>query len=264
MSSTPLDYTIAVVARTFDLLEALADAGTPIGATELACRTGTTKSAAYRILTTLEGRGYVTKDVTTTLYQLGPRFAHLARRATNPHDVRTVARPLLEELHRRFRETVNLGVCDDGLVVYIDMIESDLGLRMAAHLGARDYLHSTALGKAILASLPEEVRERFLLAPLPARTARTITDRGVLRAELERIRHEGVAEDRGENEDGSRCYGAPILDDTGVVIAALSVSAPESRVDDERAATIARAVREVAQQVTLRLGGKTLAPHADR
>lgn len=256
MPASSPDYTIAVVARTVDLLEALAAADVPIGATELARRVGTTKSGAYRILATLARRGYVAKDPATARYHLGPRCASLARQSSGARDLRPLARPLLEDLHRRFHETVNLGVRDDGLVVYIDMIESDRGLRMAARLGGRDSLHATALGKALLAFLPDDVCERFLVGPLPTRTARTITDPFVLRAELGRIRHAGVAEDRGENEEGSRCFGAPIFDHLGAVVAALSIAAPESRMDDDRATTVADAVRDAAAQVTRRLGGR--------
>ena len=123
---------------------------------------------------------------------------------------------------------------------------------MAARVGGRDYLHSTALGKAILAFLPPAERDHLLHAPggLPARTERTITDPAKLRAELERVRERGIAEDRDENEVGARCLGAPIFDHRGVVAGAISVSAPDSRLDDARAAEVAVAVREEAAAIT--------------
>ena len=249
------DYTIAVLGRAFDLLEALAGAD-GVGVTELARRTGTTKSAVYRILATLEPRGYVTKSTADATYRLGPRLAYLGRRSLDALDLRTQCRPLLEALHREFRETVNLGVRDGDSVVYIDMIESDQGLRMAARLGGRDILHATALGKVFLAFMPDAERDRLLSAPLVRRTAQTIDDPGVLRAELARIRATGVAQDRGENEDGARCLGAPIFDRTGAVVAAVSISAPESRLDDTRAAAVAHGLREIAREMTRRIGGR--------
>jgi IclR family acetate operon transcriptional repressor len=257
MSEQPPQYTIAVVARTLDVLEALAAAETSLGATDLARRIGTTKSAVYRILATLEQRGYVIKDPTNAEYRLGGRFAYLSQRAYSIGDLRQHARPLLEGLHRRFRETINLGVPDGAAIVYIDMVESDQGLRMSARLGGRDPLHSTSLGKAILAFLPEPERERILSSPLPSRTGRTSTDAATLRAELEHIRRGDVAQDRGENEAGALCFGAPIFDATGAVIAAVSISSPESRIDAAREREIAAAVRAAADGITHRIGGRT-------
>lgn len=251
------DYSIAVLDRALDVLEALAEApaGAPLGVTEVARRVATTKSAAFRILSNLERRGYVSKDGVTAKYALGTRLAYLGERSLEAIDLRSAARPALEELHQRFDETVNLGVREESEVVYVDMVESGHGLRMAARVGARDLLHTTALGKAILAFLPARERDRLLRRRLPARTGRTITDPAVLRAELERVRERGVAEDLGENEPGARCLGAPILDHAGGVIGAISVSSPASRLDDARAAEIGTAVAAAAAAVTRRFGG---------
>jgi IclR family acetate operon transcriptional repressor len=254
------DYSIAVLDRALDLLEALAKApaGAPLGVSEVARRTGVTKSAAFRILANLERRGYVAKDPVSARYTLGTQLVYLGERSLGAIDLRVAARPALEALQQRFGETVNLGLREGGEVVYVDMIESSHGLRMAARVGGRDYLHSTALGKAILAFLPLAERDRLLHLPgaLPARTERTITDPVKLRAELERVRECGIAEDRDENEVGARCLGAPIFDHRGVVAGAISLSAPDSRLDDARAAEVAAAVLEEAAAVTRRLGGR--------
>jgi DNA-binding IclR family transcriptional regulator len=156
------DYSIAVLDRALDVLEALADGSEPLGVTELARRVGATKSAAYRILANLERRGYVSKDAATARYSLGTRLAYLGQRSLGTFDLRQVAHPVMEDLHRRFHETVNLGVMEGDEVVYIDMVESHHGLRMAARVGARDYVHATALGKAMLAFQPPEGRQRRL------------------------------------------------------------------------------------------------------
>ena len=255
------DYSIAVLDRALDLLEALAEApaGAPLGVSEVARRAGVTKSAAFRILSNLERRGYVDKDPTSSRYTLGAHLAYLGERSLGAIDLRGAARPALEELRRRFGETVNLGVREGSDVVYVDMIESAHGLRMAARVGGRDHLHSTALGKAILAFLPSAERDDLLHVPggLPARTERTITDPVSLGAELERVRARGVAEDRDENEVGARCLAAPIFDHRGAVAGAISVSAPDSRLDDARAAEVAVTVIEQAAAVSQRLGGRT-------
>ena len=250
------DYNIAVLDRALDVLEAIAAEPAPIGVTDVARRVGTTKSAAFRILTNLERRGYVTKNASTAKYALGTRLAFLGERSLETIDLRQLARPTLESLHRRFQETVNLGVLEGGEVVYIDMIESQHGLRMAARVGARDSVHSTALGKAILAAASDSRRERVLRGRLAKWTERTMTDPVALRAELEKVRVAGVAEDHGENETGARCLGAPIFNHAGEVMAAISVSAPASRLDDTRAAEVAGALREAAAEITYRVTGQ--------
>jgi IclR family acetate operon transcriptional repressor len=249
------DYRIAVVDRALDLLEILGSRGTPLGVSEMARGIGATKSAVFRLLVNLERRGYVVRDTNSGKYQLGGELIRLGQRALESSDLRSRARPVLEEMHLRFNETVNLAVFDQTHVTYVDMIESDQGLRMTARVGGTDAMHSTALGKATLSFLPPAEQERILAGPLDRRTERTITDPAHLRAELSLIRQLGFAEDRGENEPGARCFGAPIFDHQGCVFAAISISSPESRANDERAQQIAMAVRDAAANITQRLGG---------
>ncbi len=256
MSRSGPDYTIAVVDRALDVLEALAESDDPLGATEIARSIGSTKSSVYRILATLEGRGYIVKDVSSVQYRLGTRLTYLGQRALEGFDLRQRARPYLEELNRKFNETVNLGVLDGHEVAYIDMIESDHELRMAAHLGSRDPAYSTSIGKAILAYIPADELQAHLPAHLQPRTKRTITDVELLRRELDQIRISGVAEDRGENEEGARCFGSPVLDHTGFPVAAVSVSVPLIRLNDLRSRDIADAVRSAALRITSRIGGR--------
>ena len=250
------NYRIAVVDRTFDLLEALESARGPLGVSDLAREIGATKSAVFRILANLERRGYVVRDPLSSKYQLGGRLAQLGHQALKSIDIRSRARPVLEDLHQQFNETVNLGMLVESTISYVDMIESDQGLRMSAQVGATDEMHSTALGKAILSFLPETERDRILSRPLVRRTSRTMTDPDILRAELARIRSDGVAEDQGENEDGAHCFGAPIFDYQGNVIAAVSVSSPDSRLYGERLTMVVDAVRAAAIEITANIGGR--------
>jgi IclR family transcriptional regulator, KDG regulon repressor len=249
-------YRIAVVSRTFDLLEAIARSDRPLGVSELARAIGSTKSATFRILATLEERGYVIRDRDQSRYQLGAGFVFLGQRALEDVDLRKEARPILEDLKDRFNETANLGVIVNDRVIYIDIQESDHGLRMAAQVGAQDELHSTSIGKAILAFMPPERLERLLDRELVKRTEKTITDPGILKQELAGIRKTGIARDDGENEAGASCFGAPIFDQQGEVIAAISVSGPDSRITGEKAADIATAIRKAASDITRRLGGE--------
>ncbi len=256
MSDSRPDYRIAVVDRALDVLEALARSDGPLGVTEIARGIHSTKSATYRILATLEQRGYIARDSATVRYRLGTRLTHLGQRALEGIDLHELARSSLEELNHQFHETVNLGILDGHEIAYIDMVESDHGLRMAAHLGSRDPAYATSLGKAILAFLPQDDLMRHLPTVLLPRTSRTIVNIPRLLDELARIREFGFAEDHGENEEGARCFGAPILDYSGNPIAAISLSAPESRIDDARSVEVAQAVRQTARQISERLGGR--------
>ena len=249
------NYRIAVLDRSIDLMEAMADAGGPIGVTELSRTIGSTKSATFRILATLEQRGYVRRVPENGKYQLGMNLVHLGQSALGRIDLRSIARPVLEDLHRRFNETVNLGVLSGGRIVYVDMVESQHGLRMSAQVGAHDNVHSTAIGKAILANLPESRQEALIEGPLPARTEKTLTTREALLDDIERIRVSGFSRDRGENEVGANCFGAPIFDAQGNVAAAISISGPETRLNGEMAEDVAVAVRIAAQEISDRLSG---------
>lgn len=250
------NYNIAVVGRAFDLLEALASAREPLGVSELARAVGSTKSATFRILATLEGRGYVTRDADTARYKLGIGLLFFGQRALEDIDLRSEARPVLEELHNRFNETVNLGVIINDKVIYLDILESEHGLRMTARAGSQDEIHSTAIGKAILSHWPEYELARFLESPLTKRTSRTITDPLLLRKELDQIRTAGISQDKGENEEGASCFGAPIFDHQGEVVAAISISGPESRLAGETAHAAAQAVADAAAMISTRLGGR--------
>ena len=144
---------------------------------EVTGASGINRAAAYRILTTLERRGYVlrTHDEVRR-YLLGPALRTLVRGATSLGDVLIAARPQLRRLWEEFGETVNLGAFSQRRVLYLDILESEQGLRTTVTVGTHDDLHSTALGKAILAALPPaEVRDLLTAGPLVRKTSRTLT-----------------------------------------------------------------------------------------
>lgn len=245
---------MAVLGKALELLEELAT-GTESGLSQLSARTGVNKATTYRILTTLESRGYLSKDAVRRTYHPGPRLIALSCSVVSGLTVVQHARPIIERLHAEFGETVNLGVLSEGEVLYLDMLESRQGLRMAARVGARDPLHSTALGKALLAALAVDELDRVLdRYHWTRRTPRTITSRGALERELGAIRERGYAVDDGENEEGARCVGAAIRDQYGRPIAALSISAPAARLRDEAIVRIGNRLRTAVQEVERRMG----------
>ncbi len=247
-------YDVAVLGKALAIVESLVE-GKTLGVSELSERTGASKASAFRILSTLERRGYVTKDPASRKYRPGPRLVAIACTLVSGLDLVQGARPVLAALHAEFDETVNLGVLSEGQVLYLDILESSHGLRMAARVGKRDPLHSTALGKAILAWLPADETTGLLPQGRFARcTPRTITTRPSLERQLVIFRKLGYAVDDEENEPGARCVGVPILDARGHPVAALSVSGPASRLHDATIRRIGRRLLAAASDVATRMG----------
>lgn len=169
--------------------------------------------------------------------------------------IHEIALPYMRELLDQFQETVNLGVLEGDEVVYIQILESPQAFKMSSRIGGRDPAHATALGKAILAFLPEEEVERIAhVTGLPKRTEKTISSLQRLREELVTIRQRGYAMDEGENEEGACCVGAPIFDHRGTVIAALSISGPCLHFSPEKVAEMGTALRRVTSQISQKMG----------
>ena len=158
----------------------------------------------------------------------------------------SMRRLLLEE-----EETVNLAEFANGTLTYVEILESPLPFRMSAAAGLQAPLHSTALGKALLAHLPQSERDALLphdsLAPV---TDRTITTRSALDAELAEVLRRGWTLESGENEIGVACIGAAILGRDGNPMAGISVSVPEARLDEERTVRIGERVLAEATAVS--------------
>jgi IclR family acetate operon transcriptional repressor len=220
---------VAVVDKALDLLECLSD-GRPRSVAELCEATEITKAAAYRILHTLERRGFVVTYERVRRYTIGHAFLAYAEAARGSDRLIAVARPVMHDLWKYSGETVNLGIRSQGRVLYLEIIESSRGLRATGRVGALDALHSTALGKAMLSCLPDsELDQVVSRADLSPRTERTVTDRAVLMKAIHKVRDDGFAVDDQENEIGMRCVAAPIVGNAGRPLAAVSVSGPTSR-----------------------------------
>jgi DNA-binding IclR family transcriptional regulator len=211
---------------------------------ELAARTKLVKSSVFRILFTLERLGYVEKGG-DGLYSLTRQLGRLGGTARPEPDLALQAAPFMAKLLHRFQETVNLGVLDDGEVLYIRVMESPQVFRLAAHAGMRSPVHSTALGKCLLSRMePAQVDEILSRHPMRASTPKTLRDRSSFDRELKRVRQQGYALDDEEDSAGIRCLAAPILDPAGNVTAAMSISAPAVRLQPERDGEVAAALKE--------------------
>jgi IclR family transcriptional regulator, KDG regulon repressor len=249
----PSDYIVKPVFKALQVLSFLGQERRELSLKEVAHGVGFPQTTTYKYLCTLQATGFVARDPSTDLYRLGVRLWELGHLVNGDLQIRKVALPLMQSLRDRFNETVNLGVLDGTEVVYVEMVESRLSLRMQAQLGGRDPVYSTSLGKAMLAFLPEEAWNNHLPKRLTARTPHTITALSALQQDLRETRERGFSIDRAENEEGARCIGAPIFDSYGTPVAAISLSAPAMRLDDTLTFEAAKVVKQTAQAISERM-----------
>lgn len=233
------------VDRALNILEVLSHSGTPLGVTEIAQATGLPQGTAHRILQSLQHRGYVRHEVGRK-YVLGSASFRLGDAAQRSIGVR--ARPYLAQLVEMTGETANLAVLEGDHVVYISQVSSPHMLRMFAEVGRRVLPHSTAVGKAMLASMsPEYVTALLRRTGLPRRNERTITTIEGFLAELAWVRERGYAVDDGEEDLSIRCLAVPVTDGNAAV-AAMSVSGPAERFAGVRDQGLAYRMRAIATE----------------
>lgn len=215
------------VDRALDVLEALANAGKPLGVGELSELTGLSQGTAHRLLQSLQQRGYVRRDGARK-YSVGTAALRLADAAQRT--LARSARPHLAELVAISGETANLAVLEGDDVVYVAQESSPHTLRMFAEVGRHVPPHSTAVGKVLLAALPRERAVALLRRTgLPGRTPTTITDLDAFTAELDLVAAQGWAADEEEQESGVRCVAVPVGSPGRSAVAALSLSGPADR-----------------------------------
>lgn len=243
------------VERAAQLLRALADAGhTRVRASDLASAAGLGLSTASRLLATLESLGFVERDPVTSLYRLGPLALRVGGAAANQQPVHREARQVAQSLAARLGLGVNVARRHGDRLVYLINAEGELAPRSFTLLGQTNPLHATGLGKCLLLGCPAGERDE-LLGELTAFTARTITDRGALEAELDEVRARGYAMEVEELALGRACVAAPIRDREGAVVAAISVSGALSALDlANRRDELAQIVIETADTVSTALG----------
>lgn len=245
---------VGVVGKVLRILEALDASPTGLQLREIARQTGVNKGTSYRFVAHLESEGYLLRD-DAGAYVVGPKLARLGAGIAYHATLRKVSRPVAMALSNDTKETVNLGVLDGHEVLYLDVIESPHSFRMASQPGMHRPLNCTALGKALLAFLPAEHREELLpLLTFERATPRTIPNLARLQKELVRVVQQGYAIDDQETDMGARCVAAPILDESGRVAAAISVSGPITRMSRDRIHAYALATKKAARAISAQLG----------
>jgi len=242
---------IQVIERMMTLLDALAASSEPASLKQLASATDLHPSTAHRILAAMTAARFVERQESGA-YGLGIRLLELGNLVKSRINLRQVALPFMQALHESIGEAINLGARHGDDIVYIERTSSGRSLVRVVYLvGERAQLHLTSLGKLFLAAEPpQQVRDYAKRTGLPGKTPRSLTTLAALEKELDKVRRHGIAYDDEEAEVGLKCVAAPIHDDEGRIVAALSVSAPADRHDPQWAAL----VRQAADAVSHALG----------
>lgn len=242
------------VERALNILEAAAHRRDGLTNSEISRKLGIPKSSASYILRTLERRGYLRRDGESGRYRLGLKILSLGGDAQANLDIADVALPFMRALEERIHMTVHLAVLDQGEAVYIEKVEAPGFFKVNTWVGRRMFLHSTSVGKCLLAWLPKQEVETIVKQQgLKKRTPKTITTMSRLLSDLESVKDEGYAVDDEENSLGARCLGAPVFDATGNVIAALGASGTLTQVDEASMPRLAEAVKDTARRISRQL-----------
>lgn len=225
---------IQVIERMVALLDALAEQPDPVSLKDLAVATGLHPSTAHRILNDLVMKRFVDRSEPGS-YRLGMRLLELGNIVKSRINVREAALDFMRSLHRKTNQTINLSVRQGDEIVYIDRSFSERsGMQVVRAIGGRAPLHLTSTGKLFLSvDDPKTVRAYATRTGLAGQTKNSITDLTKLERELSQVRALGYARDNEELELGVRCMAAGIRDDSGRLIAGLSISAPTERLQEE-------------------------------
>ena len=245
---------VSSVLKVFGILQALSEQK-DIGVTELSQRIMMSKSTVYRFLQTMKTLGYVNQEGETDKYTLSLKLFELGGRALEHQDLIQIADVQMHRLGKLTKETLHLGALDENSVVYLHKIDSEYNLRMYSRIGRRCPLYSTALGKVMMAWLPEEeVRSMLAGVTFERFTEHTLANVDALLAELAQVREQGYAEDNEENENGLRCFGVPIYNRMGRIITGLSLSLPIVRFEERKRAELVSLLHEAAARISAELG----------
>jgi DNA-binding IclR family transcriptional regulator len=252
----PPSTSLQSVERALDVLCAFENKD-EFGISELSRVLKLPKSAVHRVMLTLVGKGFVEQN-SRRRYRLGLKILELGNVCRLRLDLASVAQPILNDLSIKANSNVHLAKLDGTEVVDLVRIEFPAPLRVARAPMLRRPAHCTALGKAMLAFGKPYLVERVLAEKLGRLTRKTIVDPARFRSELQRTRTRGYAIDNEEFYSGTRCVAAPVCDESGEVVAAVSVSGLITHVTEDRLAHLGEMVMESARAISMRLGNREL------
>lgn len=246
---------VPAVDRAFAALELLAKSKGGLSISGVARQLKIPKSSMHLIMTTLEDRGYLWKDLPSRKYFVSLRLTDLARVALEGFELRERSKHFLLDLAAKTGLTVHMAVLEGSEAVLIEIIQSPGRVKLDTWVGQRMHVHCTAVGKALLAFVSEEQFKRTIQGKrLIKHNPYTICSTAKLRDELNKIRAAGYAVDNEEEEVGVRCVGAPIFDHSGRVVAAISVAGTTAQIPLDRIEKVAECVRDTAERISRTVG----------
>jgi len=250
----PNEYNVRAVERALLIMGCFDSEHPERGISEIAEAVGLHKATAHRIVTTLVNYGYLERVADDQKYRLGLELANLGFKVIRRMDLRREALPYMQQLVQEWDETCDLSIFDQGRVFYIEVLQGNQALTIAAAVGQWLPAHCTASGKLFLAHLPPEDVDAILSQPLNSYTDSTITSSDEIRRQLEIIRNQGYAVDYEEYELGICALAAPICNRDGNVIAAIGSPSPTQRMTQERISEMAITFKKAARSISQRLG----------
>ncbi len=227
------NYIIQSVSHALDVLEQFTGEPDELGVTELSKRLKLHKNNVFRLLATLESRGYIEQNKATENYRLGIRCLRIGQRFVTQTGLLRQARPVMHQVAKSSHETAFVTVMRDGCAIALDAVETEQPVRMVSRIGDPLPLHCTAPGKMHLAFADDEMRAS-MPETLTKFTEKTVLDRHALGQQLKKIAENGYALDLGEHIEDVRAVAVPIRDYTRAVVGSLAVSGPAYRLSQER------------------------------
>lgn len=255
MEDNTRSNSVKSVTKAFAIIDEL-DKVEELSISELSAALDMDKTTVHRIVNTIKEAGFVTQNPLTKKYSNSMKFYMYGRNVLHKNELGDIARPYIRQIAQITGETVNLGIRVGNSVVYIDRAQSETGIQVATTTGKSIPMHCTGMGKAILAYLSDEEREKVIadteLMPYTHNTAITKED---LEVKLEEVKVTGIAVDHEEFDIGLIAFGAPIFNAEGQPFAAISISCPAVRYNEKQhGALFTKLLSDAATIISMKLG----------
>jgi DNA-binding IclR family transcriptional regulator len=250
------EYLIQAVSHALDLLEQFHGETDELGVTELSKRLKLHKNNVFRLLATLESRGYIEQNKVTENYRLGLKTLELGQTFIKQMGLLRQSKPVLEALVEECNETTYVAILKDFHIIYLDVVETTMTVRVVPRVGSRLPAYCTAAGKVQIAYMSDEELDQYMPnRELEKFTDKTISDRETLKKQLKQIAEQGYAIDNEELDIGVKCVSAPIRDYTRRIIGAVSISGPSMRFSDERIKNeLIPLAKRASEEISTKLG----------
>lgn len=255
MNTSKKNNNIKSVVKAISIIELLVSNDKPISLTEMSKELGMARSTVHGLASTLLDLGYLSQSADTGHYALGTKLYEVGNAVASNWTEKSIAKPYITKLVEKLKETVHMAKLSDGKVLYIEKHESTQSIRIVTEAGLKLPAHCTGVGKVLLAYLSKAELDYIIKKnPLEYYTEHTITDRTLFDEELAKIRLQGYATDSQEFVDGLSCVAAPIYNHQNIVVAALSISAPVSRMKPDYVEMIKGDLLKACKEISIKLG----------